>query len=74
MIVPRPLQRGQGCWTVKKPWLMRTWPAPEQVSQVTGAWPLAAPLPPHSLQSATVWKSISVFVPNTACSRSSVSS
>ena len=34
MMDPRPLQRGQVCWTAKIPWLMRTWPAPLQVSQV----------------------------------------
>ena len=45
MMEPRPLQRGQVCWTANMPWLIRTWPDPEQVSQVTGAWPRAAPEP-----------------------------
>ncbi len=40
MIDPRPLQRGQVCCTAKMPWLMRTWPAPLQASQVTGVCPL----------------------------------
>ena len=74
MIEPRPLQRGQVCWTAKMPWLIRTWPEPAQVSQVAGVCPRAAPEPPHSVHSLTVWKSISVDVPKTACSRSSESS
>ena len=68
------MQRGQVCCTAKMPWLMRTCPEPWQASQVTGACPRAAPEPPHSVHSFTVWKSISVEVPNTACSRSSASS
>ncbi len=36
MILPRPLQRGQGCWMVKIDCCTRTWPWPWQVSQVFG--------------------------------------
>ena len=43
MILPRPLQRGQGCWMVKMDCCTRTWPWPLQVSQVFGVEPLAAP-------------------------------
>jgi hypothetical protein len=60
MILPRPLQRGQGCWIVKMDCCTRTWPCPLQVSQVLGVEPLAAPVPPQVLHSASVGMRISV--------------
>jgi hypothetical protein len=53
MILPRPLQRGQGCWMVKMDCCTRTWPWPWQVSQVFGVEPLAAPVPLQVLHSAS---------------------
>ena len=53
---------------------MRTWPTPLQVSQVTGLWPLAAPLPPQVSHSTSLATSISTAWPNTAWLRSSSSS
>ena len=53
---------------------MRTWPTPLQVSQVTGLWPLAAPLPPQVSHSMSLATSISTEWPNTAWLRSISSS
>src|SRR5208282_3858070 len=61
-ILPRPLQRGQGCWIVKIDCCTRTWPWPPQVSQVLGAEPLAAPEPLQVLHSASDGICMSVFV------------
>ena len=43
--LPAPWHLGQVCWMEKKPWAMRTWPAPSQVLQVTGFVPGRAPEP-----------------------------
>ena len=53
MILPRPLQRGQGCWMVNIDCCTRTCPWPWQVSQVLGVDPLAAPEPLQVLHSAS---------------------
>ena len=50
MIWPSPLQVGQVRSMVKNPCWARTLPSPEQVGQLCGWAPPAAPVPPHSSQ------------------------
>ncbi len=70
IILPVPWQRGQVCWTEKKPCCMRTWPIPPQVVQVTGVVPGLAPLPLQVLQPTRVGTRMVTVVPRTASSRS----
>src|SRR6056297_1290460 len=56
IVGPRPEQVGQVRSTVKKPWVARTLPMPEQVGQVVGSAPPSAPEPeqaPHCTEVGT---------------------
>ena len=59
-IWPLPLQVGQVRSTVKKPWLARTLPMPEQVGQGVGSAAPSAPVPLQEEQ-ATAPGTVMVF-------------
>jgi hypothetical protein len=69
IVLPRPRQVGQVCWTWKKPCCMRTCPAPPQVPQVVGCCPCAHRYRCRYCSATRVGTRISTVVPRTASSR-----